>query len=513
MLIFELSILIEYMLKSMESRIDGFLKSRKIPLPPLYGQARGWGIGFFYEFIKNEGSMMKTISIISATVLFLITAVLSAAASDILTLDQSIKIALERSLSLRSAEEEIKIKEFEERSARADFYPKLSTGYTYTRIDTSTVNDATYTTYVYTPPATFTPKQVSPLDPNTYAWNLTATQPLFTGWRLKALRQLASLGVDTATIQKETAIHDLVVDVKGAYFGILKAEKLEKVAVQAVEQLEAHLRVAQAFYDEGIIAKNELLQTEVQMAQARQDLIKAENFVELAKSLFNKLLRRGLDSEVEIEDIPEYRATELTLEECLETAELSRTEIQELSLHILFAEKGVELTKSSYYPTVALVGTYSRESDEPLLGADPGEDADVWALVAKAEWAFWEWGKKKSDVSASKAKAAQVKYLLMELKDSIQLQVKEAYLHVREAEKNIEVAQTAVLQAEENFRMNEERYKQQVATSTDVLDAQTLLTQARSNYFNTLSEHDIALAQLERAMGTGYEGGKQQGRD
>jgi outer membrane protein len=451
---------------------------------------------------------MKIVSIFGVLFLFLLPAAVSAADLDVLTLDESIKIALERSLSVRYAEEEIRAKEFEERSARADFYPKLSTDYSYTRFDTSTVNDAKYTTYVFTPPATFTPKQVSPLDANNYAWNVTATQPLFTGWRLRALRQLASLGVDTARIQKETAIHDLVVDVKAAYFSILKAEKLEKVAIQAVEQLEAHLRVAQAFYDEGIIAKNELLQTEVQMAQARQDLIQASNFVELSKSVFNKLLRRGLDSEVNIEDIPEYRAFESTLEQCLEKAELSRTEIKELSLNILSAEKAVDLTKSSYYPTVALVGNYSRESDEPLLGADPGEDADVWALIAKAEWTFWEWGKKKNDVSASKATVAKVKYLLRELKDSIQLQVKEAYLNVREAEKNIQVARTAVIQAEENFRMNEERYKQQVATSTDVLDAQTLLTQARSNYFNALSEHDIALAQLERAMGTGYEAEK-----
>ena len=66
-------------------------------------------------------------------------------------------------------------------------------------------------------------------------------------------------------------------------------------------------------------------------------------------------------------------------------------------------------------------------------------------------------------------------------------------------------AETAVVQAEENYRMNEERYKQQVATSTDVLDAQTLLTQAQANHFNALSDYDIAWARPERAMGIGYE--------
>jgi outer membrane protein len=460
---------------------------------------------------QQEGRVtMRTIVIFFATVLFLVSAVVSAAASDVLSLEESIKIALERSLSVRSADEEIKSKEFEERSAKADFYPKLRTDYSYTRIDSSTVNDAKYTTYVYNPSnASFAPKQVSPIDPDNYELNVTATQPLFTGWRLTALRELASLGLDIAKIQKETTIHELVLDVKDAYFGILKAEKLEKVAAQAVEQLEAHLRVAQAFYDEGIIAKNELLQTEVQMAQARQDLIKARNYVELAKSLFNKLLRRGLDSEVAIEDILDYRAIELTFAQCLDRAERYRTEVKEISLNILSAEKGVELSKSNYYPTLALVGNYNREGDEPLLGSEADEDADIWTLLVKAEWTFWEWGKTRHDVSASKAKVAKAKYLLRELKDSIQLQVKEAYLNLREAEKNIQVARTAVIQAEENFRMNEERYKQQVATSTDVLDAQTLLTQARSNYFNALSEHNIAWARLERAMGTGYEAERQ----
>jgi outer membrane protein len=451
---------------------------------------------------------MRRIGIFLAAVLFFVSAAVSATASDVLTLEGSINIALQRSLSIRSAEQQIKSREFEERSAKADFYPKLSTEYSYTRIDMSTVDDAKYQT-VAMGPTGLTTREVSPLDPNNYEWSISATQPLFTGWRLTALRELASVGFDTAKIQKETAIHDLVLEVKDAYFGILKAEKLEKVAVQAVEQLEAHLRVAQAFYDEGIIAKNELLQTEVQMAQARQDLIKARNSVELAKSSFNKLLRRGLNEEVTIEDILDYRAVSLTLEECLERAELHRTEITELSLNILSAEKAVKLARSGYYPSVALVGNYTREGDEPLMGSEPGEDPDSWAMVLTAEWTFWEWGKTRHDVSASKAQLAQVKYLLRELKDSIQLQVKEAYLNLREAEKNIQVARTAVVQAEENFRMNEERYKQQVATSTDVLDAQTLLTQARSNYFNALSEHNLAWARLERAMGTGYPAEKQ----
>ncbi|HBF42551.1 MAG TPA: transporter, partial [Desulfobacteraceae bacterium] len=103
----------------------------------------------------------------------------------------------------------------------------------------------------------------------------------------------------------------------------------------------------------------------------------------------------------------------------------------------------------------------------------------------------------------ARAQVAKAKNILNEIKDNIRLEVKNSYLYLRDVEKYIHVTRTAIVQAEENFRMNEERYKQQVATSTNLLDAQTLLTQAKSSYFNSLSEYNIAKARLERTMGVG----------
>ena len=452
---------------------------------------------------------MRKISIVIGILVLWISTPPSTGAPDVLTLEESIKIALERSLSVLSADEEIRAKEFEERAAKAGFYPTLSTSYSYTRIDNSTVNDAKATTYPYNPlTGTHVPWEISPLTRDNYEWDLTATQPLFTGWRLTLSKDLASLGIDIAKIQKETAVQDLVLDVKAAYFGILKAEKLETVAKQAVDLLEAQLGVSQAFYEEGIIAKNDLLQTQVQMAQARQDLIRATNGVALAKSRFNTLLRRGIDEETRIKDILDYEPVTLELSSALERAEVNRPEIKEVSLSVLSAEKRVQLSKSGYYPSVTLIGNYKRETDDWVLEAVSGEDPDIWTITVQGEWTFWEWGKTKHEVAAARARLAKARHLLNEVKDNIQLDVKNAYLSLREAEKNIQVAKTAVVQAEENFRMNEERYKQQVATATDVLNAQTLLTQARTNYFNALSDHNIAWARLERAMGIGYETGE-----
>jgi len=450
---------------------------------------------------------MRRVSILIGILVFLVSGSRPVLAADVLTLEKSIEIAVENSLSVLSADQEIKAREFEERAAQADFYPKLSTSYTYTRIDSSTVDDAKATTYVYTPTG-FVPREISPISPDNYAWDITAAQPLFTGWRLTLARDLASLGVDIAQIQRETTVQELVLEVKKAYFGILKAEKLRTVAEQSVEQLKAQLEVSKAFFEEGIIAKNDLLQTEVQMAQARQDLIRATNGVALAKSLFNTLLRRGVNQEVEIQDILDYTPVRLSLDEAFEKAKLDRPEIQEVSLAVVSAEKNVKLSKSGYYPSVTLIGNYGRETDDWLLEASSGEDPDVWTITLQGEWTFWEWGKTKHEVAAARARLNKAGHLLNEVQDNIRLEVKDAYLSLREAEKNIQVAETAVVQAEENFRMNEERYKQQVATATDVFVAETLLTQARTNYFNALSDHNIAWARLERAMGVGYETGE-----
>jgi outer membrane protein TolC len=415
-------------------------------------------------------------------------------ASDVLTLEESINVALERSLAVLSADEEIKAKEFEERSANADFFAKFSTDYSYIRIDDDTINDAKYT---------IDSREISPLEAYTYKFNVTGTQPIFTGWALTITRDLASLGVDTAKIQKVSTIQDLVFEVKAAYFAILKTEKLQNVARQAVEQLESHLAVAQAFYDEGIMAKNELLQTEVQMAQSRQDLISATHGVLLSKSLFNKLLRRELTKPVRIKDILDYTPVRLRLDEAVEKAVLNRSEIQEVALNVASAEKNVGLSKSSYYPSVTLIGNYQRKTATRVFLEKL--DPDIWMITLKAEWTFWEWGKKRHEVASARARLAKARNLLNEIKDNISLEVQAAYLSLEEAKRNIQVSKTAVVQAEENYRMNEERYKQQVATSTDVLDAQTLLTQARANHFNALSDYNIAWARLERAMGIGYE--------
>ncbi len=279
------------------------------------------------------------------------------------------------------------------------------------------------------------------------------------------------------------------------------------MAKQSLERLTAHRDTAQGFYDVGIIPRNDLLYAEVELANGRQFLVRAENGVEMAKSKFNTLLRREINAPVEIEDILNEQTFEKPLDACIAAALENRPEIRSYALRLEQAKSLVKLSQSEYYPNVSLVGNYARYGDTPGVAGSPYKDQESWYVMAVANWNFWEWGKTKNRVDAGLSRENQAADILTNIRDQITLEVKNAFLLLHEAEKQVQVAKKAIEQAEENFRINTERYREQVGTSTDVIDAQTLLTKARSDHDNALGDFSISRARLERAMGVAVPDG------
>jgi len=434
--------------------------------------------------------MLKKIMVIYLLLSVMGGPVLGGEEERVLSLKEAVEMALERSAVIHSAREGMKGADYLRKATMADFFPTLRTEYDYTRLDEDP--------FIRLEPLR-TKRTVGTQD--NYSWTTVVDQPLFRGGALYWSYRLAKLGVDLTKVSLELVKQDLILQVKAAYFTILKAEKIRQVAVQAVQQLESQLKVSRAFYEVGIIPKNDLLQTQVQMAQARQNLTSAEVELAIGKASFNTLLRRDVGMEVKVEDILEYRPMEVPFEESLEKARKNRPELKETELTVKKAEKEVQLARSEYFPTVNLIFDYERVGDDPGVSGSEFEDKDSWNIMASARWTFWQWGKKRQLVREKETRLIQAKDARVQVEDSISLEVKDAYLRLREARDKIGVAEVAIEQAEENFRMNQERFKEQVATSTDVLDAQTLLTQARTNYFNALSDYRIAWARLDRAMG------------
>ncbi len=418
------------------------------------------------------------------------------------TLSSSIAMAMNQTMVIQAAKEGVKGAEAQKKEAFTGFFPKLSTSYSYTRLnDSPWVNmPPTSINSPFGPLAT-TGGQVTMGTQDNYSWAMEVRQPIFAGGTIAANYEANKKGEDIARVDESTTTQTLVEEVKASYFNILKAQKMLEVARQAVEQLKSHRNEAQNFFDVGLIPKNDLLQSEVQLANGEHSLVKAENNLEIAKARFNTLLRRDINASVEVEDILTYRPFEKTIEACFLTAFDKRPEIKAYALKVEQAKEYVKAAKGDFLPTVSAVGHYERYGDTGNLQGSPYKSMENWYLMARADWTFWEWGKTKNQVDSRQARQNQTTSLLAHEKDKVAFEVKAAYVLVRESEKQVFVARKSIDQAEENFRINSERYKEQVATSTDALDAQTLLTKAKSDYFTALGDYYINQARLERAMG------------
>jgi len=409
-------------------------------------------------------------------------------------LSQTIEAALKANLGLQRSKDEIDAATAT-RSARAtEFFPTLNARYGYIKRDNPT------TQALGTQSGQVVDVLVNPEDE--YNFVTSFSQPIFTGFALYNQYKIADLGLDIAEFTEKLTRQDVILDAKNAYFLILKAQKLMDVADETVKQIAAQKDVAENMYQVGMSPLNDLLQSQVQLANAKQALITAKNNLDLTKSQFNTLLRRQVNSPVSVVDILDFTPWVQSIENCLSQAKNNRLEIEVSDLEIQIAEKDYKLSQRDFYPSVNLVGTWTkRGTDWDVDGGEGISDKDFWDIRATATWDFWQWGRTRYGAKEKLSRLSQAKLRKEQVLDNIDLEVKQAYLKVQESQKNITTIEKAIEQAKENLRITEERYKEQVSTTTDVLVAQTLLTETMTNYYNALYDFKIAKAILYRGLG------------
>ena len=409
-----------------------------------------------------------------------------------LSLKDTIDRALEANLGLKRSQEEVRAAQEIKKSRITEFLPTLSTSYDYLHRNKELTQELTGLVG-----ADFV---VRPDDEYTFVTSFT--QPVFRGFSLINQYKIADLGLDAAELSQKVVRQDVILDAKNAYYSVLKTQKLLGVAEQRITQIAAQKDVAENFYEVGMSPLNNLLQAQASLANARQDFIVAKNNLEIAKSQFNIVLRRRVNAPVDIQNILDYEPFVHDIDYCLSAARENRLEITVADLEVEIAGKEVNLARKDYYPSINLTGKYTRIGDEYKVdGGEAISDAASWDIQATAQWDFWEWGRTTFGIREKLHRLSQAQYRRSEILDNIDLDVKTAFLRTKESEKNIITVEKAIEQAKENFRINQERFKEQVATTTDVLDAQTLLSNTLTNYFNALYDFKISKATLFRTMG------------
>jgi outer membrane protein TolC len=410
-----------------------------------------------------------------------------------LSLKDTIDLAIDANLNLKQSRQEVRAAEESRKASITQFFPTLSASYDYVHRNKEQTQELTG----IGPGPDFV---VRPDDQYTFVTRFN--QPIFRGFALFNQFKVADLGLDAAEYSEKVTRQDVILDAKNAYYSVLKAEKLMGVAKQRVAQIAAQKEVAENFYEVGMSPLNDLLEAQASLATARQDLIVTQNNLAIARSQFNIILRRPVNAPVNILDVLDYTPFVYDFDYCLEAAKQNRLEITVSDLEVEIAEKEVNLAKKDYFPSVNLSGNYTRTGDDwKAKGGEGISDSASWQVQAVAEWDFWEWGRTQFGVREKLHRYSQAQYRREQILDNIELEVKTSYLRTKESEENIITVEKAIEQAKENFRINQERFKEQVATTTDVLDAQTLLSDTLRRYFEALYNFKISKATLFRSMG------------
>jgi outer membrane protein TolC len=235
--------------------------------------------------------------------------------------------------------------------------------------------------------------------------------------------------------------------------------------------------------------------------------IDARNAAEVALTTLDSLIGLPLDTDVDLTTTAESQVSRLPApaddseESPVERALASRPELKSADLRIKASEWGVKAARAGYYPQVFLSGNYYYLRPNPRILPTLDRFKGTWDLGVSVSFDLWNWGQTKSQTEQAKAQLAQARDARKLLEDQTVLEVTQCRLALSRAGEKVRVAGQAVGQADENFRVSRERFRQGVALNADVLDAEVALLQARLN--RTQAAIDLALAQarLEKALG------------
>ena len=328
---------------------------------------------------------------------------------------------------------------------------------------------------------------------HTNAFNLSV--PIFNAG-LMATEKRSKAAYESRVLGEELAFITLKQNVSNAYYTLLAAIDAQQVCEQSVAALQDHLKNVQAQYDVGVVAKVDLLRSEVELTSAQQDLIKAENRHNIAEARLNNMMGIAQDTTlVPVEEL-KYTVYEEALSNCISHAMLHRLDLQQSRLQVKAAEAALNGAKAGWLPSVS--GSLSNSwSDDKW----PGDKGSNWGGGVGVSMNVFDSGVTKSNVASAKASLMTAKESYRQDKDNVELDVRNCYDTLREAEKRISTTQVAVAKAEEDYHIAQVRYEAGVGTNTDVLDAQVALHQARNNFNSSLYDYNLARAALDTAMG------------
>jgi outer membrane protein TolC len=411
----------------------------------------------------------------------------------VLTLDKALQIAMEKNKDIQKAKEYRNLVEGRYVEERAAALPQFVIHAGMSR----DYDESQRALYADIPIPGFAQKV--PVERESRSAIVGVNQLLYSFGQVEAAIRAAKIGLKTADDQLLLYQQATLREVSSAFYDVLLAKELNALAEQNLEQKKRHLDEAQKKYQAGTATDYDILVAQVEVENARPEVIRTENLIRITRENLRFLIGLG-NNEVDaqgtllspIEAYPGF-------DESLVQAWKNRPELADLKHRIGISEELLNIAKAGNLPVLNLKAGYGWQSLDYL----PGQaDGPTWTAGLFVTFPFFDGLRTQGKVAQARSNISTLKIEEAKLLDAIVLQARDSVSKVKEAGEIVKGLSGTVAQAQRLLAMAEKGYEFGVKTKLDVDDAQTNLVRAQGNLSKARRDYRVALVQLEWVKGT-----------
>ncbi len=391
-------------------------------------------------------------------------------------LDQCIAVALDKHPSLKASAGDIRARESRVGQARSKYYPWLDVSAGYQKIGPTT------------PPG----DSIDSYDQYSTGFNLGVT--LFDFGKTSANVAIQDLNVNASRADYDDVKAQIILNVKKAYYTLLQNQRNRDVAVDTMQQFQQHLDQANAFFRVGTKPKFDVTKAEVDLGNARLNVLKAENAVRAARITLKDVMGIPENADFTIVDNLSFQKQAWTLDDILNKAYTVRPDLLSIIARREAAERSIDLARKDYLPTLSGSAGYGFSGRDFPLGRG-------WNAGASLSFPLFSGFSTKYQIDEAEANLAILTANEATVRQAIRLDVQQAYLNVQDTAEQIAMAEMTVVQAQENYDLASGRYRSGVGSPIEVADATIMLNNARAGLNTALCNYRIAQAVLEKSIG------------
>jgi outer membrane protein len=438
-------------------------------------------------------NFISMLSIVIGSICFVFSIAVQAQNPQILTLDEAVSLGIAHSKTLQTDSLNLQIADAKLMQSNHAHLPQISVNLSYIRISD---NITPFSVSFPTGDVVLNP-QILNQSYNTFQ----VRQLVWAGGKVKYGNQLAVFDKKAIyfDIQKNRA--DVGYNITTLWYNLFTVRQSEKIVRANLELLENQRKDAENLVGQGILLGNDLLKLELAFTNLQSSLSDIENTENLLK--YNICVLTGLDTKTAIdvpENLPITAAENNNLDQYMETALRNRAELKGLAIRKEQTLLGMKIARSYYQPTFSLGGTVN--SDQPNIRIFPAQETftTTWNVGAFLSWNLTDLYTTKQKIRESRLLAQKLNTATDQAREGIQIEVNTDYNNYLQAKRKIDITSKAVEQATENFRVEQNKFQNNTATSTDFLNANTLLLQAQINQTTAIANAALAYRKLLKSI-------------